>query len=225
MALDDFYTRLGTVFIPATVQMQIQAGLDTYIPAVPAGMSGKPDTVPDETAILFWDSQQTYTDAFNMLAVRTYTLTHASVYGPGSGAAFPTLFTGSLAADQPCYLVDHPADWMHGQLTQWLVGRPAAQTPADFAAGLSSVLSTLQSSGDLEGAVACAGSDYFVFWGLGEAGGAAVQQLSAVTADGWAATLTPEPTTLTAGLWEPWPGLTVTAGDCLNLQFARRWEG
>ena len=59
MALPDFFTRLGTVFVPATVEMQIQVGLDAYFPTVPAGLSGKPDTVPDETAILFWDSQQT----------------------------------------------------------------------------------------------------------------------------------------------------------------------
>ena len=82
----DFFTKLGTVFVPATVKMQIAIGLDGYLPSVPAGLEGKPDTVPDETAILFWDSQGTYTAGFDTLAVRTYTLTHGAVYRPPSGA-------------------------------------------------------------------------------------------------------------------------------------------
>src|SRR5579862_9270454 len=76
LQLDQFYSKLGTVFVPSTVLMQINAGLYSYTPTVPAGLTGKPDMVPDETAILFWDSQETYWNGFNTLAVRTYTLTH-----------------------------------------------------------------------------------------------------------------------------------------------------
>ena len=75
-----------TVFVPSTVLMQIDIGLEGYIPSVLGGLEGKPDTVPDETAILFWESQQTYRDGFKTLAVRTYTLTHGAVYTAASGA-------------------------------------------------------------------------------------------------------------------------------------------
>ena len=51
------------------------------------------------------------------LAVRTYTLTHASVYAPGSGADFPVAFDGQLASGQPYFLVPQPADWMHGTVS------------------------------------------------------------------------------------------------------------
>jgi len=52
LPLDKFYSALGTVFVPATVLMQIDAGLYSYTPTVPAGLDVKPATVPDETAIL-----------------------------------------------------------------------------------------------------------------------------------------------------------------------------
>jgi hypothetical protein len=68
LTLDQFYDKLGSVFVPATVKLQVQAGLQTYVPTVLAGLPGKPDSVPDETAILFWESQQTYWDGFTTLA-------------------------------------------------------------------------------------------------------------------------------------------------------------
>ena len=58
LTLPAFYDKLGTVFVPATVKLQINAGLHSYTPTVPAGLEGKPDYVPDETAILFWKSQE-----------------------------------------------------------------------------------------------------------------------------------------------------------------------
>jgi hypothetical protein len=220
MALADFFTRLGTVFIPATVEMQIRVGLDTYIPTVPGGMANKPDTVPDETAILFWDSQQTYTDGFKTLAVRTYTLTHGAVYQPPSGAAFPVRFTGALTAEQPVYLIDQPADWMHGKVTHVIGGRPANVVAADFLKNIAGALGTIQSSG-IAGAIACAGNDYVVYWVLGD------KKNSAGTIAGlcgWNAVVKPKNTTLKKGMWDVWSGMNVKAGDSYNMQFKRRWE-
>ena len=65
---EKFFADLGSVFVPATVELQWPNGLDAYIPSFPAG-KGKPATVPDETAILFWDSQLTYHNGFNTLAI------------------------------------------------------------------------------------------------------------------------------------------------------------
>jgi hypothetical protein len=217
---DDFFTRLGTVFIPSTVEMQIQAGLDTYIPTVPCGMPNKPDTTPDETAILFWDSQQTYTDCFKLLACRTYTLTHAACYTPQSGAAFPVLFNGTLTAEQPVYLIDKPADWMHGKVTHVIGGRPANVQPAAFINNVAAALKTIQTSG-VDGAIACAGNDYVVYWVLGDKknSAGAIAKLC-----DWNTIAKPKNTTLTKGLWDVWPGMTVKPGNSYNMQFKRRWE-
>ena len=219
MPLNEFLTRLGTVFIPATVAMQIDAGLDAYVPTVPGGLADKPDSVPDETAILFWDSPETYHDSFNTLAVRTYTLTHGAVYQPPSRADFPVLFRGALTAEQPVYLIDDPADWMHGNVTHLIGGRPAAVPAPDFIAGAARALTALQSSG-IEGGIACAGNDYLTCWVLGAGGStAALAKLC-----GWATLVRPENTALPAGLWDAWPGMTVSPGSSHNMQFKRRWE-
>jgi hypothetical protein len=223
MALPDFFSNFGTVFVPATVEMQIAAGLDGYFPSVPAGLPNKPDSVPDETAILFWDSQQTYTDAFTTLAVRTYALTHGAVYRPPSGSQFPVVFAGALASEQPYYLIDQPADWMHGKVTHLLGGRPPGVSPDEFRAKLAPVLSDIQRQGKIAGAVACAGDDYLVYWELAGPGGSDGVGALKARLD-WSQVLAPTPTRLTSGLWDPWPGMTIATGTSLNMQFRRRWE-
>jgi hypothetical protein len=223
--LPAFYERLNTVFVPATVLMQIDAGLDGYVPTVPAGLPEKPDEVPDETAILFWDSQQTYRDSFKTLAVRTYTLTHGAVYTPSSGAGFPLSFTGELNTEQPYYLVEQAVDWMHGAVRHLVAGRPAGVDPGTFRAQVAGQLLAAQRSGMLA-AIACAGEDYFVYWELENDDPASIDArfaaLSALAA--WSHTAAAKPVSLDVGLWEEWAGMGITPGDCLNLQFERRWQ-
>jgi hypothetical protein len=224
MALSDFFTRLGTVFVPATVEMQVDAGLDGYLPSVPAGLPGKPDTVPDETAILFWDSQQTYRDGFDTLAVRTYTLTHAAVYTPASGADFPLLFSGALNANQPYHLVAKSADWMKSTVLHLIAARPSATPPADFRGRVAQALSSVQTQGGILGAIACAGDDYLAYWVLGD-GGSAVEGVTGLARlCDWSHVATAKPMSLDKGLWDKWPGMTIASGDSFNMQFRRRWE-
>jgi hypothetical protein len=224
--IEQFFVRLNTVFVPATVEMQVNVGLDGYIPTVPDGLEGKPDAVPDETAILFWDSQQTYENGFNTLAVRTYTLTHGDVYTAGSRADFPVPFAGTVVAGQPYYLVPQPADWMKGQVQHLVGGRPGGQAPEQFLADLATALTAIQSRGGLAGAIACAADDYLVYWelasGASEGGSESIASLAKLT--GWNHIATAQPTTLDKGLWDPWPGMNIASGDSLNMQFKRRWE-
>lgn len=220
-----FYERLSTVFVPATVLMQIDAGLDCYVPTVLAGLTGKPDTVPDETAILFWDSQQTYRDGFKTLAVRTYTLTHGAVYTQSSGAGFPLAFAGELQADQPYHLSEAAADWMHGTVRHLVGARPGGLEPVAFRAGIGELLAGAGQS-DLGGAIVCVGDDYVVYWELqGEDSRGSDERLSALAArTDWSHSTTARPTPLDTTLWSEWPGMTIVAGDSLNMQFKRRWE-
>jgi hypothetical protein len=225
MSQDDFFTRLNTVFVPATVEMQTRIGLDAYVPTVPAGLPGKPAGVPDETAVLYWESQQTYRDGFKTLAVRNYTLTHGAVYVPGiSRADFPLPFAGTVAADQPYYLVDAPADWMKGTVTHLVGGRPDGVAPAQFLAQAGEALAAVPGEGGPAGAVFCAGDDYLVYWELrhgdAPAPGGALSALQRLT--GWSHLATARPTSLPKGLWDDWPGMDIVAGDSLNMQFQRR---
>ena len=224
LQVSDFLSKLGAVFIPAGVEMQIAAGLAAYVPSILAGLPNKPASVPDETAVLFWESQQTYSDGFRMLAVRIYTLTHGPIYQPPSTAQFPVAFAGSLKSELPVYLIDQPADWMHGKVTHLVGGRPASVSLADFQTKIAGVLSDIQRQGNVAGAVACAGDDYLVYWELaGEEESNSVAALQ--TCLDWSQILTPVTTQLTAGLWDDWPGITIGAGSSLNIQFVRRWDG
>jgi hypothetical protein len=230
LSIQDFYTKLGAVFIPATVKMQIEAGLFSYIPAVTAGLQGKPDSVPDETAILFWESQDTYSNGFARLAVRTYTLTHNGVYvteNNQSRADFPLFFSGSLNVDQPVYLFKKAADWMHGTVRHVVAGRPANLDPATFRVQIGKFLTGIQANPTLDGAIACLGNDYLVYWELEQAlsgtdpGSNTVASLKALLLNCWHQVLLPAPTSLPVGLWDIWPGMEVKPGSSFNMQFDR----
>jgi len=229
LPVDQFYSKLGTVFVPATVLMQIDAGLYSYTPTVPAGLTGKPDTVPDETAILFWDSQETYWNGFTKLAVRTYTLTHGGVYTGGnqSRADLPVFFSGSLTADAPVYLFEKPADWMHGTINHLVAGRAENGDPVAFRVAIAMALTTIQKQVPLDGAIACVGNDYLVYWELRPAAPGTPTPPSGIPAlqavlSGWSQVFTPAPTYLPIGLWDDWAGMDVRAGSSFNMQFNRR---
>lgn len=221
--LPAFYQRLETVFVPSTVLMQIEAGLEGYVPTVLGGLPEKPDTVPDETAILFWESEQTYRDGFKTLAVRTYTLTHGAVYTAASGAEFPLQFSGELKANQPYSLVDEAADWMLGTVRHLVGARPEGVDPDGFRDGLAEALAQGTAA---EGGIVCAGDDYLVYWQLDGEQAAAGSDLLAELAGhlAWSHTVTAEPTSLEVGLWQEWPGLPIEQGQSLNMQFKRRSE-
>jgi hypothetical protein len=223
---DQFYQKLGAVFIPATVLMQVDAGLYSYTPTVTAGLTGKPDTVPDETAILFWDSVEAYWNGFTKLAVRTYTLTHGGVYTPSSRADFPVAFDGTLTPDQPVYLCDKPADWMHGAVNHLVAGRAGNVDPNAFRIAIQQALSNIQKAHALDGAIACIGNDYLVYWELRSGAPGSPTPPSGIPTlqkviSGWSQVFAPAPTFLPIGLWCEWSGMDVRAGSSFNMQFKR----
>jgi hypothetical protein len=229
LQLDEFYTKLGTVFIPATVLMQIDAGLCSYTPTVPAGLSGKPDTVPDETAILFWESPETYWNGFTRLAVRTYTMTHGGVYTTDgqSRADLPVLLKGSLTVDQPVYLFNKAADWMRGTINHLVAERPAAMDLPTFQTAVATVLTNIQKQALLDGAIACVGNNYLVYWELRPVATGTQTPPSGIPSlkdalTGWSQVFTPAPTFIPVGLWDEWAGMDVRAGSGFNMQFTRR---
>jgi len=229
LSLDNFCSKLGTVFVPATVKMQIDIGLQAYVPSIPAGSAGKPAGVPDETAVLFWESPEVYWNGFTTLAVRTYTLTHGGCYiteNNKSRADFPLLFNGTLTADHPVFLVNEPADWMKGAVRHIVGSRPAAQTPEAFREAAAAALTKVQTAGGLDAALACAGDDYLVYWELGSAAPGGPNPRSGIPLVQpvleWSRVFGPAPTYVPVGLWDEWAGMDVVSGSSFNMQFERR---
>lgn len=233
MTIEQFYNKLGTVFVPATVKFQIDAGLHSYTPAVPAGLAGKPDYVPDETAILFWKSQQTYWNGFTRLSVRTYTLTHGGVYittgTPLSRADFPVLFSGpdTLNVDAPVFLFDNNADWMNGSIRHLIAERPRDMDLATFKNSVAGALAKIQQlNPKLVAAIACIGDEYLVYWELGALAPGTGTPVSGIPLlqpilTGWNQVLSPAPTYLPIGIYDEWAGMDVRAGSSFNMQFER----
>lgn len=231
--LASFYGKLGSVFIPATVKLQIEAGLISYTPTVPAGLPNKPDYVPDETAILFWGAQETYWNGFTRLAVRTYTLTHNGVYitaeQPMSRADFPVKYNGKtvLIDDQPVFLFDNKADWMKGSIRHVVAERPRNISSNEFKTKVSDVLKQIQSLSDhLLGAIACVGEDYIVYWELGPIATGQKNPVSGIdflnpVLSGWKYQFNPAQTFLPIGIYDEWQGMDVAAGSSFNMQFER----
>lgn len=224
LSLTDFFSKLGSVFVPAAVEMESRLGLHVYIPAFPAGVENKPDTVPDETAILFWKTQQNYHDAFKTLAERIYVLTHGALFCPPSTASFPKILQTTFEAEQPYYLFDTPADWMYGVVSHLVGGRPKDQPPAAFLSHIQTWAKAEQQRAPegLDGAIICAGNDYVVYWEHwidAELKGSSINSLAKMVAP--VLLKNAAPTSLPKGLWDTWEGFTITSGDCLNLQFKR----
>ncbi len=230
LSTGEFHNELGATFLPATVKMQSNAGLCSYIPTVVAGLPGKPDSAPDETAILFWGSQTAYRNSFNRLAVRIYTLTHNGVYAiqnHQSRADFPVLFKSRLVVDQPSYLFEKPADWMRGAVNHLVAARPAATEPSTFQAAVANALADIQKQDRLDGAIACVGADYLVYWELEPVTPSLTQPpsglplMQSVLTD-WSQVFAPAATSLPIGLWDEWEGMDVQAGSSFNMQFDRK---
>lgn len=218
LKVKDFYDKLSTVFVPATVEMQTPIGLCAYIPTIPCDLPNKPDAVPDETAILYWESQDTYHNGFNTLGVRTYTLTHGSVYTDQSRADFPTLFEGNLSAEQPCYLIDKAVEWMGGDVRHLVASKPAGMGSESFMSQVAEIMIQIQSENVIDGGVICTGEDYLVYWELGKES-AGYQKLKALV--DWQLDALPESNTLEAKLWDDWPGMEIVPGSSFNMQFER----
>ncbi len=233
LSLSDFYKKLGSVFIPATVKLQIEAGLHSYTPTVPAGLQDKPDYVPDETAILFWKSQQTYWNGFTRLAVRTYTLTHNGVYvtsgEPLSRADFPVEYNGldSLIIDRPVYLFNTEADWMIGSIRHIVGARPRSMSATSFKSNVGDILNEIKKlQPTLNGAIVCIGAEYLVYWELGSIAPGTKNPVSGIPLlqnllSDWSQVFEPAPTFLPIDIYDEWPGMNVTAGSTFNMQFQR----
>jgi hypothetical protein len=219
----DFLGQLGATFIPAATLMQPAIGLRGYLPGVFSSET-LPAGVPEETALLFWDSQAAYHASFQTLAERVYTLTHYRTYDMrASQAGWPVALTSPLVAEQPYYLLDGTADWMTGQAFQLLLSVPG---------GTSGLLAPLagwaqQTAGapprGLQGAYLLVGETYLLWWELWAPGSTpSLGPRDDLAAQGTVVANGPSvPVALTASLDVPWAGITVAAGDLYNMQFNR----
>jgi hypothetical protein len=87
-------------------------------------------------------------------------------------------------------------------------------------------LTKIQKLNGLNGAIACVGNDYLVYWELGAAAPGTNNPPSGIpllmpSLTGWSQVLSPAPTFLPIGIYDVWAGMDVRAGSSFNMQFQR----
>ncbi len=218
----DFSKFLGSVFVPSCALLQPNAGLCAYVPTM-VPQQGKPEGVPDQTALMFWADQDHYSGAFKKVAVRAYTNLHGDAYDTKiSSAQFPIPFAGQLKPEQPYFLVDQVADWMLGVVYHFVGARPKSQSqPADFLAAITDWAASYAKRKDpgIDNALLCAGNDYVALWEHASSAlpfAQGIGNLSTPCVNRLAENYTPP-----AGLWDDWPGIDLDVHSCINIQLVR----
>jgi len=222
-----FLGALGSIFIPVTVILQRLYGLTAYLPTVLP--LNKPDGVPDEIALVFYETQQAYNDTKQIVAGRAYSSLHSTVFAfPASQSGFPALLGTKLEFDTPYHLFTDEADWQSG-FSQVFVGtRKAADTPAKFASALQAFLrklSTHRPKG-LDGVVVCVSANWVIYWEHWKSEDESLKgSISDLPKLADRVLLQPhKPTAVPASLVKHYAGLTVVGGESFNTQFPREGE-
>ncbi len=216
---------LGSIFVPSCALLQPNAGLTAYVAALPS-QTDKPATVPDQTALMFWATEQAHDAAVDTVAVRAYQNLHGGAYDlTMSSSATPIAFDGAVVAEQPYHLFNAPVDWMLGSVWHFVGGIPTAQTPATWLAELGSWASSWceNTPAGVDAALLCAGESYVAFWqhsaGENATAGTAPDQLGSLSTPFLSKVAIP--TATGGGLWDNWPGWDLTTNDCMNVQLDR----
>jgi hypothetical protein len=221
MKRSEFIQKLGTVFMPMTVQMQRLFGLTAYLPAILP--ETKSEGMPDEIALVFYQTQGAYHEAKRCVGGRSYSDLHQLVFDmKASKSTFPELFTGEVQPDKAYHLFPKSVDWQIGSARLYAGTRRSKVREAGFLKKLGQVAAELQKApGNLDAAIFCATKEWLIWW-----------EHSSES--------TPEPNTrfneiavevfspvarrvqVPGNLLRPYSGLTLNAaGDFLNTQFQR----
>jgi hypothetical protein len=143
--VETYYSKLGEVLIPITIQMQSPLGLIAYLPTILP--PEKLEAIPDEIALVFYESKDVYQHTFKTTAGRAYGLIHNAIFDmhdDASNSAFPILLNEGAEWEQPYYLFEDCPDWQAGK-TKVLVGaRKASQEAEEFKDILFNALKQLQ---------------------------------------------------------------------------------
>ena len=228
---DQFAAFLGTVFVPACVQLQPPIGLRAYLPTM-VPQANKPAAVPDQTALMFWRTPAAHDEAKVALAERIYSNLHGDVYDMNRSSKpqqeVPKAIdatSGALEPEQPYYLLDGDADWMQGLVHHLVGARRPDLSASDFLTGAASWAKALrqQPPSCADAALVCCGNDYAVAWIHGTADSAALQPSLEALAKLTQPILSVDShaVSMDAGLWDDWPGLDLSSAACLNIQFPR----
>ena len=220
----DFLKALGTIFIPATAILQRLYGLTAYLPTVLP--TSKPNGVPDEIALVFYQTQQAYTDTSLIVAGRSYSALHKTVFAfPASLSGFPVMLGPALALDTPYFLFTDLVDWQTGFAQVYAGARNPAMPVEQFTAGIRQYLQGLQKKrpAGMDGAVACVSANYVVYWEHWQNEGASLKgRIADLAAISDRVLLQPHVSTpVESSITAHYPGIADVESKSFNIVFPR----
>lgn len=219
---DEFYKKLGSFFIPATVQIQKNLGLAAYLPSILP--KDKHPAVPDEIALVFYQYPHAYDEAKLSVGGRAYSDLHGVAFDlQKSLSGFPTRYAGHINLDEKYHLFDSQIDWMFGH-SQVFVGVRKADSQAKFFDGINEWLRRVQATNDgPDGAIVAASGEYVVYWehwaSANDAKRSMIGELETVSIAVYQQVFQPYP--LPQSLFDPFAGLAVAGGESFSFQFER----
>lgn len=188
-----FRRTLGTLFIPSWTQLTAPLGLTAYVPSVPPRTDASPQ-IPDEIAIVFFESKEVYNTIKRKTAGRLCGKTlHSSVFAwredpsplrkssSGFPSRMPDLDEGTLefqpernrnayanreAGYTGYYLFDNEADWHYGTTRVFVGARPKTFGTDDFLNRVHQAFADLRTNrpAGLEGLLFVILEDCLIYW-------------------------------------------------------------
>lgn len=227
-ALDQetFFDKLGSIFIPGTVQIQAPVGLTAYLPSVlPAD---KPEGAPDEIAVVFYRVQQAYHDAKLTVGGRAYSDLHGLVFDlERSTSGFPVKLSGEIEPDMRYHLFDHHVDWQEGVASAF-VGMRKGEDPRAFMDSMRDWLLEVQAMGEdgPDGAITVVARDHVTYWEHWPDEEAARRsrtgELDSLTRPVYRETF--PRSEVEEDLWARYEGVAVNGGESFDFRFRRHTE-
>jgi len=225
-----FRQALCEVFIPLTAQAMAPLGLTAYQPTI---LSDGDPLVPDEIALVFYESGETYKTASKATLGKAYGMLHGNVFNfsradeavPWSTSAFPEKLGDELAPDKPYYLFDEEVDWYHGA-TELYVGAWHEPVNQDSLHCVREALTGLQGDppAGLDGLIAVASPRYLIIWSHGADEPVCESGLLAGAEDRLRTVVCKQarPIDVPDSMWDQLCALDIDVNDPVNTRFPRR---
>ena len=223
-----FYERLGSIFIPATVQFMGPLGLQAYVPMVLPRVDDP--VIPDEVALVFYPDAQTYHAAcHDSCAGRTYSSLHSTVFSftptadrPASHSGFPVLFQPGAGQTGALQVLDDDTNWQHGSVISEVCSR-GSDSPEDFLMHCQAAMAHWQEAPEegLKGVFVYLDEAFLVCWSCWQGEARALTQGLGDTVQRSVAMTVHMP----ASAFADYAGVTVTGGASFNPCFTPQAGG
>ncbi|QKX04738.1 hypothetical protein HN014_07370 [Aquimarina sp. TRL1] len=220
---DEFVDFLGSIIVPVCSFLRPKIGLNAYIPSLP-NPENKPKAIPDQTALLFWESKNISKEKSNTVVERLFTLLFDQTYSKkNSSMRAVKQYKGIVKANQPYYLVDEESDWMHGTVYHKVGYKHEGQSEEAFLASIKTWADAYTSERS-DGAILMVADNYVVFWEhfprRGMKASSSFNELGdyvTLFLDKTAKSIVPPK----EGVWGEWKGIDLIRDNCVNIHLER----